>query len=427
MNMQIISFNIRLFLFSRFILGISSNMAVFSSIWWFTSAFESYYFSGLVYFIYRTLEIYLMPFTSAIADSVNRQYLLFLSAMIVLLILAVYALSFTVFGAIPVILCILCMIILGVLSSINVGLMSVFLHDVYQKRISVVLRLNSFFVAISLIVTPIFSIGYTISFGSEATIYTAFLIAIPACFVQFKCLNRFVRSKNVEAEIRRKFSIIFAIKNSLHIITATLNFKIERDLIIVLFLLNMIMTPFFMVSFPFLASINHFQFQQAVAIFDLMFGVGFILSSRFLMKYMSAKIDSYSQILIGLILLIIMLCLSLMFINIILISFFCFLGGLGLPLVVLNITSHRVSHCPNEIKSQLFGTLVFFSLAGNPISILITTFLLEKQGISSIIFYNCTLTLLSLSYFIIRRKTLNNVNLVTAASRRLYRRAYIKD
>jgi MFS family permease len=413
-------FNLRLFLFSRLLLSISSNVAVFASIWWFAKELDSYYFSGGIYLIYRTLEIYLMPFTSAISDSFCRRQLILLGSSLTVILLLVYSLCIIYIGNIPILVSIFGMIILGGMSSISTGLISVYLHDIYGRRIKIPLRLSGIFTAIALILTPLISIAYTITVGSKNAIISALVMSLLATIIQF------LISPKKNHIPKKPFFIYKSTLDAINIIRSSLSIDVERNLIIVLLLVNMVMTPFFMVAFPYFSSRGYFTYEQAVAVFDMAFGLGFILSSRYLMKYLASYIDPLKQVTIGMICLSCMLAFSFVFMDEILITLLCIIGGVGLPLVVINISSHRLSHCPQEIKSQVFGTLIFFSLAGNPLSILLTTYILENFSVKYIITYNILLVCFSLIYLIANRKTMMSINSVEPDNIKIYQNAYNK-
>ncbi len=399
--------NIRFLLTIRLLIGIANHTVVFSSIWWFAENLDSILSAGIIYLIYRGFEIYLMPFTSSIADTIDRRWLMFITAGSSVFVMLIYSFTFITYNFLPIWLSIPGMVVFGVIASLNTGLLTAFLHDTYKSRVKVVLRLNGIIGSVSTILTPIISVAYTISFGSEAAIYLSTIISILGLYFQYRILGL-----GAVIFMNKKKSVANGnlINKTISIMRGALSIPIERRMSLMLFTLNMLMTPIFMVVLPYLASNNHYSFPQAVAIFDIAFGIGFIISSKYIFKWIKNIFTTYIQVLIGMILLYFMINTILISDNYLIVSTLYFIGGLGLPLIVMNISSFRINACPHEIKSQCYSTLVFFSLLGNPFSIGFVTYLCNTYPYEFVGFYNFILSSISLAVCVFSYKTLKGLN-----------------
>ena len=329
------------------------------------------------------------------------------SAVAITSILVSYTVFFFSVGHLPVTLVGVGMLSLGVVASINAGLVTAYLHDVYGSRVKTALQLNALVASMAMIVSPVISVAYTITFGVAYSILTGLFLGFLGLIIQVYSLRRSRARHVIPSKSGSRSGVI---GTGFYVIRRAFCIPVERRLMLVLFAVNMAMTPFFMVVFPFLADRDYYSFEQAIAVFDFLFALGFILSTKYVFKRVSRAISRRGQVLLGLILLALMLNFSLMVDSIVVICALCFCGGVGLPLVVINVSSFRIGNCPPEVKSQVFATLVFFSLAGNPLGIYLVTVMLSETSLAWVVVYNSSLTLLAICAFVAGRSVLDDLN-----------------
>ncbi|WP_146144666.1 MFS transporter [Photobacterium sp. GB-36] len=311
---------------------------------------------------FRTFEIYLMPFSSYLPDKFGRKTVYnycYISAFIccLLALTALIVLESTLQMIVSVVTCLL---LGGVVSILPTNTTSL-LHDRYGSRSKVAFRVGSIFASYKIFLSPIIGMLTTISFGSLNTVIISTVLLSIAFFIKEYAL---INIPNVKSLDRVKFSDTFtSLFNSLSI-------KYEKVFIPTLAVINLLMTPFFMVSLPHNAANGIYPIPEFVVLLDMLFGLGVFIANKFI----SNKIPDKQAILIGLFLLALMLSFG-SGDNVYMAPAMLFLGGLGLPLIVINITTIRVNNIPKDKKSMYLSSLTFWSLFLNPISILIISYM----------------------------------------------------
>ncbi|PSV25455.1 hypothetical protein [Photobacterium sp. GB-56] len=352
--------NVYAFFLSNMMLRISVDATIFSFLWFYLS--DDTILSGITYMAFRTFEIYLMPFSSYLPDKFGRKTVYnycYISAFIccLLALTALIVLESTLQMIVSVVTCLL---LGGVVSILPTNTTSL-LHDRYGSRSKVAFRVGSIFASYKIFLSPIIGMLTTISFGSLNTVIISTVLLSIAFFIKEYAL---INIPNVKSLDRVKFSDTFtSLFNSLSI-------KYEKVFIPTLAVINLLMTPFFMVSLPHNAANGIYPIPEFVVLLDMLFGLGIFIANKFI----SNKIPDKQAILIGLFLLALMLSFG-SGDNVYMAPAMLFLGGLGLPLIVINITTIRVNNIPKDKKSMYLSSLTFWSLFLNPISILIISYM----------------------------------------------------
>ncbi|PSV30040.1 MULTISPECIES: MFS transporter [unclassified Photobacterium] len=352
--------NVYAFFLSNMMLRISVDAIIFSFLWFYLS--DDTILSGITYMAFRTFEIYLMPFSSYLPDKFGRKTVYnycYISAFIccLLALTALIVLESTLQMIVSVVTCLL---LGGVVSILPTNTTSL-LHDRYGSRSKVAFRVGSIFASYKIFLSPIIGMLTTISFGSLNTVIISTVLLSIAFFIKEYAL---INIPNVKSLDRVKFSDTFtSLFNSLSI-------KYEKVFIPTLAVINLLMTPFFMVSLPHNAANGIYPIPEFVVLLDMLFGLGIFIANKFI----SNKIPDKQAILIGLFLLALMLSFG-SGDNVYMAPAMLFLGGLGLPLIVINITTIRVNNIPKDKKSMYLSSLTFWSLFLNPISILIISYM----------------------------------------------------
>ncbi|PSV53998.1 hypothetical protein [Photobacterium sp. GB-1] len=352
--------NVYAFFLSNMMLRISVDAIIFSFLWFYLS--DDTILSGITYMAFRTFEIYLMPFSSYLPDKFGRKTVYnycYISAFIccLLALTALIVLESTLQMIVSVVTCLL---LGGVVSILPTNTTSL-LHDRYGSRSKVAFRVGSIFASYKIFLSPIIGMLTTISFGSLNTVIISTVLLSIAFFIKEYAL---INIPNVKSLDRVKFSDTFtSLFNSLSI-------KYEKVFIPTLAVINLLMTPFFMVSLPHNAANGIYPIPEFVVLLDMLFGLGVFIANKFI----SNKIPDKQAILIGLFLLALMLSFG-SGDNVYMAPAMLFLGGLGLPLIVINITTIRVNNIPKDKKSMYLSSLTFWSLFLNPISILIISYM----------------------------------------------------
>ncbi|PSV38024.1 hypothetical protein [Photobacterium sp. GB-210] len=352
--------NVYAFFLSNMMLRISVDAIIFSFLWFYLS--DDTILSGITYMAFRTFEIYLMPFSSYLPDKFGRKTVYnycYISAFIccLLALTALIVLESTLQMIVSVVTCLL---LGGVVSILPTNTTSL-LHDRYGSRSKVAFRVGSIFASYKIFLSPIIGMLTTISFGSLNTVIISTVLLSIAFFIKEYAL---INIPNVKSLDRVKFSDTFtSLFNSLSI-------KYEKVFIPTLAVINLLMTPFFMVSLPHNAANGIYPIPEFVVLLDMLFGLGIFIA----IKFISNKIPDKQAILIGLFLLALMLSFG-SGDNVYMAPAMLFLGGLGLPLIVINITTIRVNNIPKDKKSMYLSSLTFWSLFLNPISILIISYM----------------------------------------------------
>lgn len=376
------------FFLSNMMLRISVDAIIFSFLWFYLS--DDTLLSGITYMVFRTLEIYLMPFSAYFPDKLGRKavYNYCYISVLICCLLAFIALTVLESTLQIIVSVVTCLLLGGVVSILPTNTTSL-LHDRYGSRSKVAFRVGSIFASYKIFLSPIVGMLTTISFGSLNTVMISTVLVVIAFFIKEYALRNIANIKSLD---RVRFSDTFmSLFNSLSI-------KNEKVFIPTLAVINLLMTPFFMVSLPHNAANGLYPIPEFVVLLDIVFGLGIFITNKFIFKKISNRISDNQAILIGLLLLALMLSFG-SGDNVYMAPAMLFLGGLGLPLIVINITTIRVNNIPINKKSMYLSSLTFWSLFLNPISILIISYMYKYDLANNVqVVYSC-ISFTILAYF----------------------------